>query len=65
MYFISNLQIQAQLLTKDISARFAAEYLHVIAYIGVAAVLNAVLFGDDFNSILADIRRALLGNAIG
>ena len=65
MRVFSSLQVQAQHLTKDISGRFATEYLHVIAYIAVAVGLGAVLFGDNFNNILADIRRALLGNEFG
>ena len=62
---LSSLQFTARRLTKDISGKIASEYLHVIAYIAIAAGLGAVLFGDDFTGILSDIRRALLGNDIG
>ena len=57
--------MMAHRFTKDKSGKFATEYLQIITYIAIAAALGVVVFGDNFDNFLSDIRRALLGNDYG
>lgn len=65
MRVLSCLQILMHRLNQDNSGKFAAEYLQFVAYIAVGTFLGMLLFGENLDTILSDIRRALIGESIG
>ena len=65
MRVLSYLQILIHRLYQDNSGKFAGEYLQFVAYVAVAAFLGMLLFGENLDNILSDIRRALIGESIG
>ncbi len=65
MRAFTDLQMLAHRLTNDETGKFATTYVHMITYIAVAAVLGVMLFGDNFDNILSDIRRTLFGSSYG
>ena len=65
MHALNNIQIVAHRLTRDNSGKFATQYLHVIAYIAIAAALGTFLLGDNAAAYLSEFRRVIFGTTYG